>query len=88
MTDFQDLSAVAIVSALKCESCKNWHRHIEQPPDLSQPRQGDCRALPPQLLPIIRMDRQGVGQPVGGVAVYPALPGTTDACGLFQRVEA
>jgi hypothetical protein len=64
---------------LICNSCRHFHPAPRDPLNLTAPRVGDCRALPPQLLPVPQ--RGGMG----AMAFYPVLEESTLACGLHSE---
>lgn len=66
------------VANLACNTCKHWHAKPRNLADLSQPQVGECRAIPPQIIPM--QQRGGIG----GVAFYPVLQADTPACGLHK----
>lgn len=64
---------------LTCATCRHWHAQPIDPLNLTAPRVGDCRAMPPQLLPVPQ--RGGMG----ASAFYPVLVEQTPACGLHSE---
>lgn len=55
-----------------CGNCKHWHKRPADPRNLAK-IDGDCRALPPQI----------VVMPQGVLAMFPVTPPNFAACGQY-----
>lgn len=75
-----------------CGDCLHWHEEVQVQPakpqsgvldmshlDISQPRPGQCRCMPPQLMPV------GGGR---ATAFFPILDNTSPACGQHASRSA